>query len=232
MNRKRIAQYQQSSAAKRRKTSASPAQMAAFAAMMRPSQGLVRRSALTKNSGYVDVASATYALDSTGSVTLLNAVAQGAAVTQRIGKKILMTSIQMRGKITNNSAAITNDIAYMIVYDKRPRGSLPAITDILNSVSPNAFNNDNNAGRFKILKRVNEVLAGTPATTLGDGTIRGADWYLKMNLPVTYQAAGTGAIGDIEEGALYLVTVGSSAAGTTAAQLTCGTRVRFTDING
>ena len=44
-----------------------------------------------------------------------------------------------------------------------------------------------------------------------------------------YKAAGTGAIGDIEEGALYLATIGVSAPGTAAASLQGGFRLRFLD---
>ena len=48
--------------------------------------------------------------------------------------------------------------------------------------------------------------------------------------PVVYKAAGTGAIGDIEEGALYLVTVGQVAAGTAAAAMRVAFRLRFLDV--
>ena len=50
----------------------------------------LRLLAASKETGYIDVAAADYVLDTTGSVTLLNTVAQGAAVTQRVGKKIVM----------------------------------------------------------------------------------------------------------------------------------------------
>ena len=54
------------------------------------------------------------------------------------------------------------------------------------------------------------------------------DFWLSLgNRPVTFKAAGTGAIGDIEEGALYLVTVGNTAAGTAAAALAASFRMRL-----
>lgn len=190
-----------------------------------------------KETGYVDVALATYVLDTTGSVTLLNTVAQGAAVTQRIGKKIIMKGLLCRGNIGNNSAATVNDVAYMIVYDKRPTGALPSVTDILVTANANSMNNDANAGRFRIVKRVDDILLGNSSLTgavanaLVDSTYKTMDWYLDLkSMPVTYKAAGTGAIGDIEEGALYLVTVGNTAAGTSAAVMGAAFRLRFLDI--
>lgn len=185
----------------------------------------------TGASGYVDVASANYAFDTTGSITLLNTVTQGTAVTQRVGKKIKLKSLQCRGLMTNNSAATWNDVAFLIVYDRRPRGALPAITDILTSVSARAMNNDNFSGRFQILKRSDEMLIGN-ATALTECTAKSVDFYMELKAPTVYEAAGTGAINDIEQGALYLVTVGNAAAGTGAAVLTCGFRLRFTDILG
>ena len=84
----------------------------------------LRLLAASKETGYIDVAAADYVLDTTGSVTLLNTVAQGAAVTQRVGKKIVMKGLQCRGNLQNGSTANSNDVAFMIVYDKRPTGAL------------------------------------------------------------------------------------------------------------
>lgn len=181
--------------------------------------------------GYVDLASATYALDSTGSITLLNTVPQGAGTSQRVGKKIALKSLQCRGYMYNNATATVNDITYVIVYDKRPTGVLPAITDILVSASPLAFNNDTNSGRFRILKRVDKTMIGSAANQWSPSSAEGADWFLSLRgLPQVFKAAGTGAIGDIEEGAIYLITMGGQAAGTTASAATLAFRLRYHDV--
>lgn len=189
-----------------------------------------RRAQPKKESGYVDTVAANYPLDSTGSVTLLNTVPNNTTVSSRVGKKILGKGLQMRGNIRNGSTATTNDIAYMIVYDKRPTGSLPTVNTILVSASPHALNNDANAGRFRILFRHDNVLSGETTTAVNSACIKSADNYVVMkDLPTVYKALGTGAIDDIEEGALYLVTVGNVVAGTAAATLTAGFRYRFVD---
>lgn len=187
--------------------------------------------------GYVDVATTPYPLDNTGSVTLLNTIAQGASVNQRVGKKVQLKGIQARGVSFNNTGASFNDFAYMIVWDKRPTGALPAVTDILTAALPTAMNNDANAGRFSILKRVDGVMIGNSSFTgavanaLTDSSALDQDWYLDLKGRETvYKAAATGAIGDIEQGALYLVTVGSNAAGATAASLYQTFRLRFLDV--
>lgn len=192
-----------------------------------------RAPGVSRETGFLDVASASYAMDTTGSVTLLNAVPQGASVNQRVGKKIMLKSVQARGAMQNNSAALLNDVAFLIVYDKRPTGALPAVTDILVAANAQAFNNDANAGRFSVLKRVDTNLVGnsTAAGNLTDNTLRDGDFFLDLKGRQTvFKAAGTGAIGDIEEGALYLVTVGGNVAGTSAAALILAFRTRFMDI--
>lgn len=188
---------------------------------------------VSSETGFVDVASATYALDTTGTVTLLNTVAQGASVSQRVGKKIMLKSLQFRGLMQNGSTAAANDVAVLIVYDRRPNGALPAITDILSSVTPTSMNNDANSGRFVILKRIDEVMIGnlTAAANYTEAAVKGCDYYMTLGgQPTTYKALGTGAIADIEQGALYLVTVGGTAAGTAAASLIGSFRLRFKDI--
>lgn len=196
-------------------------------------KGLNRRGVASRETGFVDLASAGYALDTTGSVTLIATIPQGASVNQRVGKKILLKSLQIRGLCFNGTTAAINDVAFLIVYDKRPTGSLPAVSDILVSASASAFNNDANSGRFEIIKREDFVLLGNQAAAANytEQMAVSSDCYIDLrSRQSVFKAAGTGAIGDIEEGALYLVTVGNSAAGTGAATAQLAFRTRFLDV--
>lgn len=189
---------------------------------------LYKRPVLEKN--YVDLAANAYALNTTGSITLIATIAQGASVNQRIGKKCYLRSLQCRGNAYGLATTTATDAAYLIVYDKRPSGSLPAITDVLDSASPASMNNDNNASRFSILKRVDLTIIGSAANQFTSSSAFGADWFLNLRgLPMTFNSAGTGAIGDIDEGALYLITIGGGA-GTAAAELGVTLRTRFTEM--
>lgn len=183
--------------------------------------------------GYKDVAFASYACDTTGSITLLNTVAQGAGNVQRLKKRIALKSLQCRGSFSGNSATINSNACIMIVYDKRPQGVTATINEILDSVSANSFNKDTNSGRFRILKRVTvNILGGTASqSTITSRTTHMAEFYLNLKgYPTVYKEAATGAIADIEEGALYLVTVGDTAAGSTAAGIGAGFRLRYDDV--
>lgn len=199
----------------------------------KPSAYVSRRSIVPyKEDGFVDLASAAYNMDTTGTVTLIPTVPQGASVSQRVGKKILWKSMQIRGGVYAQSAAVIPTGAWMIVYDRRPTGSTPAVTDILVSASQSSFTNDANAGRFKILMRRDYQFIGPGNAGTSSDPADVVNEYLKLkNLPCVFKAAGTGAIADIEEGALYLVTVGSNASGANAA-CTAGLafRTRYIDV--
>lgn len=183
-----------------------------------------------KEIGYVDLAASTYNCDTTGTITLLTTIAQGAGITQRVGKRVSLKSLQCKGRIYAGSAGVIAQADYIIVYDKRPTGTLPAITDVLNTASSYSFNNDANSGRFVTIKRGAFTLIGNSTTPSTGCESYDIDFYVSLKgLPQVFKAAGTGAIADIEEGALYLITVGDVVAGTTAGVLGAGFRTRFVD---
>jgi len=194
------------------------------------SRPLQRNGNLKQETNYVDLVVATYAMDTTGSITLIATVAQGASVSQRIGKKIRWESIQCRGLATSNATTAIADGAWLLVYDKRPTGSLPAITDILITANSNALNNDNNSGRFQILRRLNYVFTGNSTTPATGKEAYDVSEFVNVKRPCIFKSAATGAIGDIEEGALYLVTVGNQAAGAAACKVDVAFRVRYRDM--
>lgn len=189
------------------------------------------RSAAKQESGYVDLALGTRVLDTTGAISLIATVAQGASTSQRVGKKISLKSIQIRGQARSNSATTYTSGAMLIVYDKRPDGNLPAITAILDTASADSFNNDTNSGRFRIIRRYDWTFSGNSTAPATGNEVHDINEFISLKgLPTVYKAAGTGAIGDIEQGALYVVTVGTDAAGTGAAAAICGFRTRYVDV--
>ena len=178
---------------------------------------------------YVDLAAASYNADTTGSLRLVATIAQGASVNQRIGKKAMYKSFLIRGLCRSGSTTTISDAGLMLVYDKRPTGALPLITDILTSVSTQAFMNDNNTGRFQVIRRWDKVLIGNSATPNTGSEAHNIDEFVKFRQPITFESAGTGAIGDIDMGAVYLLSFGNQLPGTTAAIFDLTVRTRFTE---
>lgn len=206
-------------------------------AVSRPSRMPLQRVARVAKqaANYFDTAQASYNTSTTGSIACLNLVPQGVTTTTRVGKRIQLKSLQCHGVLQAGAATQLLQASYLIVYDRRPSGALPAITDILDTVSPNSFLNDTNSNRFKILKRVDHTHVGSTAGLTTDSVATEVDWYMRFPrkyASTSYKALGTGAIADIDEGAIYIVTVGGNVAGTAAGVFNAGFRLRFYDQTG
>lgn len=97
------------------------------------------------------------------------APARGTGVNDRTSKKVRLKSLQMRGAIWGPTSGVGgvipptyNHCTIYIVYDRDPRASVPAMTDILEYFSePSyAYNRDRNADRFEIIRRLEYNLTG------------------------------------------------------------------------
>jgi len=178
---------------------------------------LPNRRSLTE-AHYKTTASATYPFNVTGDIELLNNVQAGSLLVNRTGSRIMMSQLQIRGVVKSNINTTVASCALYIVYDRQPQGALPAITDILDSVSSNSFQRLENRDRFSILLRRRWSFEGSTAAPTSD-TIRTVDSVLYLNRPTTFTAgAGSDIIQDIRSGALYAVFVGDAPANSTALQ--------------
>lgn len=183
---------------------------------------------------FVDVAAAAYNADTTGSVTLLNGVAQGDDFNNRIGRQATWKSVSIRG-ILYNVDQTTNNAAcrLLVVWDNSPNsGSAPAITDFLVASTATTHNNLNNRHRFKTLIDEYHCLGtfsnvATQSYVAGPG-VKEINRFLRLPDAVTV-FSGTGAtVGSIQSGAIWLVTIGDQGAGL-GGQFSVTTRCRFTD---
>lgn len=180
----------------------------------------------------IDIDPNNYTVTATGSVTLLDGVATGTDFTDRIGRKICLKSHYCRGVIFPEDTTTSNQLIRMlIVYDMQTNGATPAVTDVLKSADPTSQLNLNNRDRFRVLVDKQWVLAPIDTTATqsyaGSPTIHQFKKYKKLNHEVVYNGT-TAAIGSIATGGLFMVLVGSNAAGT-AAIMRVSHRTRFVD---
>lgn len=179
----------------------------------------------------VDTPSATYACDTTGSVTLINGCAQGTDFTNRVGRKYTNVAVQLEGlvQIQDGTSGPTK-ARVMLVYDTQPNGALPAITDVLTAASSVSFMNLNNRDRFRVICDWNDVIGSIDTTATlayADQVIKNVSIYRKVNLETINDGVGA-TIADIQSGSIFLLTVGNTAAGN-GANFIGACRVRFTD---
>lgn len=186
-----------------------------------------------------DIASANYLLNTTGTVNLVNAVALGSDNFNRIGRKLYMKYLMVRGSVRGVPATNTiDDYARMaIVYDKQPNLALPSYSDIFTSTtaagatssSSDCFTNESNKNRFIILKDYEIDFTGVyqgsnqfPTTVV--------KWYIPLKKKMSHYLGTTAAIGSISSGALYFVTrARNGTAGSENIQFTGTFRLAFTE---
>lgn len=164
--------------------------------------------------------------DTTGSVTLLNGLTQGTDYTNRIGRKVTLRSIEIKGQnFVTPATGVDQNQRILIVHDRDPTGVLPAITDILTAVTPVALRNLNNRTRFTILmdKRFQLNATAEPTST------RLWKYYKRFYKMMDFNGNNFGDIRDITNGAIYYVSLGNVAAGATAGGSFANVRIRYTD---
>lgn len=199
----------------------------------------------------LDVATAVYALNTTGSVIPLNLIVAGSSFFNRVGRKLEMTSLRVTGQIFNINTSVTNCYSRIaLVYDRQTNGANPAIADMFQTTTFQGTNvttslsgvNLNNRDRFVILRDKRFV---SPSQTYTAGvetnvgvvdpvtTSTNIDLYVKLKgLVVQYKAdsAPTPVIGDIATGAIFLVTFSNLAAGVEGWAANLESRLRFHDL--
>lgn len=209
----------------------------------------------------VDTTAQVYAFNSAGAVAAapLNVPVSGAAFYQRIGNKISMKSLQLRGEILPsgaNAAAVSEQTARIIVYyDRQANGAAPTVADVLTSTMSNGstastaidFININNRDRFAILMDqqvllaalgINGASAASSATVAIDinNNANGTQGQFNINRFIklkgleTVFKASAGNIGDISAGAIGVLTISTGDVNATSAwQLIMSSRLRYYD---
>jgi len=149
-------------------------------------------------------------LQAGGSSTGLNVgIASGTREFNRIGAKICVKSIYVRGTLTLTGQP-TDTYRMALVLDKQANGAYPSYSDIYNYSGNNTFDylapiNITNSERFVVLKEWFQSLtvSAYDASSYGS-TQRSFKKYLKVDLPIDYNGT-TGAITEVKSNNLLLV---------------------------
>lgn len=203
-----------------------------------------RTMAVRTEKKVIDVNNTTFSVETTGTqLALLNGCVAGSQNFNRIGRKIQMSSLQIRGAIfLQDTTSGPTTVRMLIVYDRQANGAAPTYGDIIKSQNIsgttesawNSFVNLDNRDRFEIIRdEFYEIgLVDTTATqAIATGPVRcHLNEYIKLgNREVVYNAGSAGTVGDIQSGSLYVFFISnqSNASGATAA---VSFRTRFIDM--
>lgn len=179
-------------------------------------------------------------------VTGLANIAQGAGASQRIGRSVLVKSIDVKINLKafwqpSGANVSVQAISYRVdlLLDKQTNGAYPVNTDIYDSAiatvdACNRFDNLYNSDRFVRLKRWEGDINPSGFST-GVGSVLSVDRDLKcskkLNVRMEFSGA-TGAIAEIRSNNLLLVYSASLGTGPVNSSLeltTADSRVRFID---
>lgn len=146
--------------------------------------------------------------------SLIAGIVQGTTDSTRIGGKIRITNINLRGFTSNVDLAAGGLAGFylriILFVDKQANGATATVTDILATANFNSFRNMNNLSRFVILKEKFircpiEVTTATAAATHTDQNPRLWKINKKVNIDICY-SANAGAVTDLRSnniGILY-----------------------------
>jgi len=194
-----------------------------------------------KDMGYIDAPAGSTTSDqadfvfdgaASGGLVVLPIPAQGAAETERVGKKMLWHACALRGHLASKSATVTCRGFWAIIYDKEPQGSAPSFNSIFlvagtqgSSASTFAMLNPETSTRYSVVARRDFEVT---AQGSDNASIPIEEWIDLKKRECVFKSAG-GAIGDVQKGALYLVW-GSNLSGTAAYSFQVNRRMRFIDV--
>lgn len=150
-------------------------------------------------------------------------IIQDTTETGRIGRKVVIKSISVKGTLTLLGASgPTDKIRMIMVQDQQANGATFAVTDLLETAGINAHYNLENQMRFKVLSDQTFAFHIQAAAT---NVIRHLSRYYRCNIPMEYSAA-TGAITEQRSNSVAILWI--TASGVASAITT--TRIRYSDV--
>jgi len=160
-----------------------------------------------------------FTVDATAEVSAqLCGIAQGDTQSQRVGKKVVIKSIEGKMLMSYAPAAAANAAAvtsHYLVLDTQCNGAAATIADIWAGSSPLTFHrNMDNTQRFRILKVItNEWASPAGVTTAYESMVKYETFHLACDIPIIYDAVtDTGAITTIRSNNVFLVSVATTVA--------------------
>jgi len=178
----------------------------------------------------------------------INAISNGAELYQRVGRKVYMKSVAVKGFISNVATSVQDLGRMFLIYDSQANGAFPVVADVLSDLnlaapatSGTSAINLNNRQRFKIIRDHHITL---PAVTYTAGVLTNGpsyndttrysyeiNWYINLNgLETIYNqlvAGGGPDITEIASGSLFLMFVSTQQ--DAAWNFTGQTRLRYYD---
>jgi len=185
---------------------------------------------------FKDTTKALTAIASAGTIfnDTLNGLSEGNTDSTRVGNRITVKSVMLRGKATvapSNDFGNAKQTVRIIVYlDRQANGATAAVGDILASADYRSFNNLDNSDRFRTLAEETIDLVATGAAATGAAFSFSGDtksFFLKAKLNLDFKYKGNaGTVADLSGNNIGVLVIGETDGLGTLGYIA---RVRYTD---
>lgn len=166
-------------------------------------------------------------LDNTGDIVLLNGLLQGTTAQNRVGRKAFMKYITVNGYAqVNGTTGLDQVCRVLFLISKDPNGVAPTIADVLQTANVESLRNMKRNEDYRILKSFEFTLNASAKP----GNKKLVKYFKKLSFPTDYALANNGNITDIEQNAIYMITLGTLNAGSTAGTFIANIRIGYSDI--
>lgn len=177
---------------------------------------------------YFDTAATGALADTTGAISVLNAMQQGTDANTRVGKQIYMKSVHLQGTINSRTSSTSPSfVRIMLVWDAQPNNTLAAVTDILSTSTSLSELNLNNRERFTVLR---DLKYNSPDRAGGGDQGKVIDMFVNLGNKKTTFSGIIAGITNVATGALLLCIIGeNTAVSNYAPYVITNARVRYYD---
>jgi len=172
----------------------------------------------------------------TNSTLLMFVPLEGSDFNQRVGRKVSVTSVHIKGFIAYLAASLSgstglntagSDCVHLaVVYDKQTNGAAVQYTDIYTNSGANGpfeFRNVNNLDRFIVLKEW--LLKFDTAADLSQTF----EAFIKIKHDVRFNGVNGGTVADITTGGFFLTWCTTNTTGNLPGNLLAESRVAYKD---
>jgi len=190
---------------------------------------------LTITSGAVSNSAGGFVLNTAAApaAAVINQIAQGTSQLQRLGRRVQITGVHIRGRILQSTAGAVAVASLSLVHQLPPNNptTMPPFTDLWVTQNQHSLRNVDNSDKLKIIRQLKFKLTGNSNTPATGEELHLLDEFidLKSQGVVTEwtQANTSGTYADMEKGALMLYGLSDAAAN--APSFFVSVRVYFQD---
>lgn len=199
-----------------------------------------RRSSRAPELKYWDVPYADYQFDATAEVPVINAgnnsgqlclIPADTSASGRIGRRIVLKSIQWKMAVNMPATAIRDEVHWYIVQDTQCNGAAATYADVFEgAVAGLGLRNMANSARFRILHHWSGTLqSGAGVTGAFTGDTKYCTGYLKLNIPIEYGEGPGGGLSDQKSNNVFILA-GDTLLQDDVTTMTGAFRLRYSDF--